>query len=186
TLGGAFDAKLHNDDLHADLKNLQTIKMMKMLIYPQVFESSLSGILDYNLKTRKGKLDATLPKGRFVPNAMTILVAQLAGFDLSREGFEGNLAGRINGEKIVSKLALRSHNASVTGDGVKLNTKTKQIDGRLHIVANDNPIDVNIRGNVSNPKVDVDVKNLLKREAEKYIDKQVGPQFENLLKGLFK
>ena len=186
TLGGALDAKLHNDDLHADLKNLQTMEMMKMLIYPQVFESSLTGILDYNLKTRKGKLDATLPEGRFVPNVMTILVDQLAGFDLSRERFEGNLTSSINGEKIVSELAMRSNNASVTGDGVKLNTKTKQIDARLHIVANDNPIDVNIRGHVSNPKVDVDVKNLLKREAEKYIEKQVGTQFEKLLKGLFK
>ena len=157
-----------------------------MLIYPQVFESSLTGILDYNLKTRKGKLDATLPEGRFVPNVMTILVDQLAGFDLSRERFEGNLASSINGEKIVSELAMRSNNASVTGDGVKLNTKTKQIDGRLHIVANDNPIDVNIRGHVSNPKVEVDVKNLLQREAEKYIEKQVGPQLEKLLKGIFK
>lgn len=186
TLGGAFDAKLHNDDLHADLKNLQTMEMMKMLIYPQVFDSTLTGILDYNLKTRKGKLDATLPKGRFVPNAMTILVAQLAGFDLSREQFEGNLAGSINGEKIVSKLAMRSNNASVTGDGVTLNTKTKQIDARLHIVANDNPIDVDIRGHVSKPKVEVDVTNLLQREAEKYIEKQVGPQLEKLLKGIFK
>ena len=186
TLGGAFDAKLHNDDLHADLKNLQTMDMMKMLIYPQVFESSLTGILDYNLKTRKGKFDATLPDGRFVPNVMTILVDQLAGFDLSREQFGGNLAGSINGENIVSKLAMRSNHASVTGDGVKLNTKTKQIDARLHIVANDNPIDVNMRGHVSNPKVEVDVKNLLQREAEKYIEKQVGPQFEKLLKGIFK
>lgn len=186
TLGGALDVKLHNDDLRADLKNLQTLEMMKMLIYPQVFESSLSGILDYNLKTRKGKLDATLAEGRFVPNVMTILVDQLAGFDLSRERFEGNLTSSINGEKIVAELALRSKNASVTGEGVKLNTKTKQIDARLHIVANDNPIDVNIRGHVSNPKVDVDVKNLLKREAEKYIEKQVGTQLEKLLKGLFK
>lgn len=186
TLGGALDVKLHNDDLRADLKNLQTLEMMKMLIYPQVFESSLSGILDYNLKTRKGKLDATLAEGRFVPNVMTILVDQLAGFDLSRERFEGNLTSSINGEKIVAELALRSNNASVTGEGVKLNTKTKQIDARLHIVANDNPIDVNIRGHVSNPKVDVDVKNLLKREAEKYIEKQVGTQLEKLLKGLFK
>ncbi|MEE8431818.1 MAG: hypothetical protein V3S16_11255, partial [Candidatus Desulfatibia sp.] len=186
TLGGAFDAKLHNDDLHAELKNLQTMEIMKMLIYPQVFESSLTGILDYNLKTRKGKLDATLAEGRFVPNVMTILVDQLAGFDLSRERFEGHLTSSINGEKIVAELALRSNNASVTGEGVKLNTKTKQIDARLHIVANDNPIDVNIRGHVGNPKVDVDVKNLLKREAEKYIEKQIGPQFEKLLKGLFK
>lgn len=186
TLGGALDVKLHNDDLRADLKNLQTLEMMKMLIYPQVFESSLSGILDYNLKTRKGKLDATLAEGRFVPNVMTILVDQLAGFDLSRERFEGNLTSSINGEKIVAELAMRSKNASVTGEGVKLNTKTKQIDARLHIVANDNPIDVNIRGHVSNPKVDVDVKNLLKREAEKYIEKQVGTQLEKLLKGLFK
>ena len=81
---------------------------------------------------------------------------------------------------------MRSNHASVTGDGIKLNTKTKQIDARLHIVANDNPIDVNIRGHVSNPKVEVDVKNLLQREAEKYIEKQVGSQFEKLLKGIYK
>ncbi|MBI9083271.1 MAG: hypothetical protein JEZ11_06695 [Desulfobacterales bacterium] len=186
TLGGALDARLLNDDLHADLKALQTLAMLRMLIYPQVFQSALTGTLDYNLKAKKGTLDTTLSDGRFVPTVMTTLIAQLARFDLTREVFQGKLTSHIDGEQILSDVDLRAANASVTGNNARLNAQTRQIDARLKIVANDNPLDVIIRGDVAKPKVDVDVKNLLQREAERYIEKQAGGQIKNLLKGLFK
>ena len=186
TLGGTVDATLHNDALHADLNAMQTQELLKMLIYPQVFRSGLTGILEYNLNAKKGGLDATLSQGQFVPTLMTSLIARLARFDLTGEVFHGNLTSDIDGEKILSNIDMRADNASVTGTNLKLITKTRQVDARLNVVANDNPIGVIVRGDVDKPKIDVDVKNLLQREAERYIEKQIGGQFKNLIKGLFK
>lgn len=186
TLGGAVDATLLNDDLHADLTGLQTMDLLAMLVYPQVFRSGLKGTLAYNLKSRKGRLETSLSQGKFVPTLMTSLTAQLARFDLTREVFQGSLISDIDKEIILSDLDLRAENASVVGQGARLNAQTRQIDARLKVVANNNPIDVVIRGDVNRPKVNVDVKNLLQREAERYIERQVGDQFKGLLKNLFK
>ena len=39
--GGKIDAKLHNDDFHADLSNIQTTQLLHMLMYRELFSSTL-------------------------------------------------------------------------------------------------------------------------------------------------
>jgi len=43
-VGGVVDAKLHNDDFHADIKAIKTLDALYMLIYPKVFKSSLKNL----------------------------------------------------------------------------------------------------------------------------------------------
>ncbi|MDA3945366.1 MAG: hypothetical protein PF439_01625 [Helicobacteraceae bacterium] len=103
-LGGSVDAKLHNDDFHADMRKLNTLGLLKMLIYPEII-----------------------------------------------------------------------------GKNVYLNSKSKQIDAKLDINANNNPLKVALKGSVDQPKVTVDASKLI----EKKLKKEAGKQINKLLKGLF-
>ncbi|RLA70029.1 MAG: hypothetical protein DRG24_07530, partial [Epsilonproteobacteria bacterium] len=95
TLGGSLDAKLLDDDFHADLKNIQTLDALEMLTYPEMFKSSLNGTLDYNLVSKKGLLDSTLSDGLFTQNVMMDLYKQYGKQDLYKEQFNGTLKSRI-------------------------------------------------------------------------------------------
>jgi hypothetical protein len=185
TLGGALDANLHDDDLHADLKGIQTLDALKMLIYPQVFNASLEGTLDYNLKSQKGLFDAKLGDGQFTQNIMIDLIKQLGRVDLYKERFKGTLQTKINKELTDTNLDMRSKKSSITGKNIKLNSKTEQINAKLDVVANNNPIGVKIKGNVNKPDVKVDVSKLIKKEAEKALEKGMKKQVDKLLKKLF-
>jgi hypothetical protein len=66
--GGKLDAKLHNDDFHADIKSMQTLDILHMLIYPEIFKSNLDAKVDYNLALSKGKMDGVLSDGKFTKN----------------------------------------------------------------------------------------------------------------------
>ena len=125
--GGKIDAKLHNDDFHADLKSIQTLDALHILMYPEVFKSSLVGTLDYNLAKEKGVMKADLVDGKFTKNQMLSLIKQYAHVDLYKERFKGKLGADINKENIVASLDLKSNTSSIKTKNTKLNSKTKKI-----------------------------------------------------------
>lgn len=179
--GGNIDAKLHNDDFHADLASLQTLDLLKILIYPEVFKSSLNGVIDYNIANAKGIFNARLTDGRFTQNQMLNLVKQYGRVDLYVQEFKGDVSADINKENILATLNLNSNSSSIKTKNTKLNSRTKQIDSKIDIVANKNPLSIRLKGNIASPKVSIDAQKIIEKEATKAIKKQVG----NLLKGLF-
>jgi hypothetical protein len=168
-----------------------------MLIYPEMFKSSLDAKLDYNLALKKGKFIGYLKDGSFTKNEMLDLIKQYARIDMYVEKFKGDLNADINAEKITASVELKSNTSSIKSKDTKLDTKAKTIDSKIDIVANNNPISVTLKGNISSPKVSVDANELIKREAEKVIKKEVNKIIEkeveksldkelgDLLKGFF-
>jgi len=186
---GKVDAKLHNDDFHADLKGVQTLDVLHMLIYPEIFKSSLNAKVDYNLALSKGKMDGHLVDGKFIKNQAFSLIRQYAKIDLCAEKFKGDVGADIDKENIVASLDLRSNTSSIITKNTYLNSKTKKIKSKIDIVANHNPISVKLSGDVNSPKVEVDATELMKKEASKALQKEVkkrlGKDVGGLLKGLF-
>ena len=187
--GGKLDAKLHNDDFHADLTAVQTLDVLHMLIYPEIFKSSLNAKVDYNLALAKGKMDGHLVDGVFTKNQVFSLVKQYAKIDLCAEKFKGDVKADINKENILASLDLKSNTSSIITKNTYLNSKTKKIKSKIDIVANHNPITVKLSGAVNSPKVEVDATKLVKKEAtkavEKELEKKLGKDAGKLLKGLF-
>ena len=98
-----------------------------------------------------------------------------------KETFKGDVSANINKEKILANLDLKSRTSSIKTTNTKLNTKTQQIDSKLLIVANKNPINTHLTGDINQPKVSVDLENFIKSKAGKKAEKELG----RLLKKLF-
>jgi len=178
--GGKIDAALHNDDFHADLQSIQTLDALHILIYPEIFKSSLVGTLDYNLLQEKGVMKADLLDGKFTKNQMLTLIKQYAHTDLYKERFKGNVRADINKENIVASLNLKSNKSSIDTKNTKLNSKTKQINSKIDINANGNPIVITLSGNADSPKVKIDAEKLIQKEAEKAVKKELNNFFKKL------
>ena len=178
--GGKIDATLHNDDFHADLKSIQTLDALHILIYPEVFKSTLVGTLDYNLAKEKGVMKADLLDGKFTKNQMLSLIKQYAHVDLYKERFKGDVRADINKENIVASLDLKSNRSSIKTKNTKLNSKTKKINSKIDINADGNPIIITLTGNATSPKVKIDAEKLIKKEAEKAIKKELNNFFKKL------
>ena len=172
--GGKIDAKLHNDDFHADLVNVATLKLLHMLTYPELFKASLNAKVDYNLASSKGDVDGQLRDGRFVKNKTFDLIKQYAKINMYKEVFKGDISANINKEKLLANLDLKSKTSSIKTKNTKLNTKTQQIDSKLLIVANKNPINTHLTGDINQPKVSVDLEAFMKSKAGKKVEKELG------------
>jgi len=186
---GKVDAKLHNDDFHADINALQTLDILDMLIYPKIFKSKIDATLEYNLASSQGNFKGFLSEGSFTRNQVLDLTKQYAHIDLYKQRFKGNVGADIKKENIVASLDLKSNTSSITTKNTYLNTKTKRIKSVIDINANGNPLVVKLSGNVERPKVQVDASKILKKEATKAVtkelEKHLGKDVGNLLKGLF-
>ncbi len=179
--GGKINLKVHNDDLHADLYSIKTLNISKILIYPELFNSYLNGNLDYNLAKENGIFNGTLKDGKFIKNHILTLVQNYARIDLYRENFKGRVNAKINKEKILSSLYLKSNSSSITTKNTKLNTKTKKIKSKIDINANNNHLTLKLTGDIEEPKIEIDAQKLIEDEIKKEVNKKLG----NFLKGLF-
>jgi len=186
---GKIDAKLHNDTLVADIKSVQTLKVLHMLYYPEIFKSSLNARLNYDLKVKKGKFNGKLLNGKFTENEMLSLLRDVAKINLYKENFKGDVSAVINKENILASLALNSNTSSISTKDSKINSKTKEVDSKINIVANKNLLFVKITGTTDNPKIELDASEVLKAKAKakifKQIDKNVKGDVGNLLKSFF-
>jgi hypothetical protein len=183
---GDIDVKLHNDDLHADLKALQTLKILDMLIYPEVFKSSLNGVLDYNLLAQKGKFSGTLVDGKFTQNQMLTLLKKYAKEDLYKQKFKGDVDANINKENILASLSLKSNTSSIITKNTKINSKSNKINSKIDIVANKHPLSLTIKGDINSPKINIDANELIKSQAKDAIIKKLNKKdskLGNILKG---
>ncbi len=176
-LGGEIRATLDDRKLHADLDSLNTLRALYMLMYPEIFDARLDGTLDYRLDTKKGVLDARLSKGRFTRNAAFDLLRQYTTLNLYEERFKGNLKSLIRDKLIVSDLDLKSNRSSISTHGARFDAAAKRIDAKVHVDANNNPIDFYLRGNVENPKIRIDANKLIEREAGKQINRLLNDLF---------
>lgn len=187
--GGKLDAKLHNDDFVANLNALQTLDILDMLIYPKVFKSSIDGKLTYNLANAKGDFKGLLSNGKFMPNQVLDLTKQYAHIDLYKQRFKGDVNAKINKEKILASLDLKSNTSSIVTKNTKIDSKANTIDSKIDINANGHPLSVTLRGDINRPKIGVDAKKIIQKEAgkaiKKEIQKRIGNDAGNLLKGLF-
>ncbi|MBU0631356.1 hypothetical protein KKA17_01805 [bacterium] len=179
--GGKVDAILHNDDLRADLSDVRTLPILEMLTYPQIFDSSLGGRFEYNIAKKSGKLDAKLTDGHFVNTQMINLVKQYTKTDLYKEKFLGRLSAGIDQENIVASLHLNSNNAKIDTKNLKLNSNTKHLEATIRVEANQNPLTLILKGEMSHPRITIDATELIEKEAGKAINKEIN----KFLKGLF-
>jgi len=184
--GGKIEAKLHNDELHADISSVDAKKVLYMLMYPQIAQAMLNAKLDYNLAQSKGSMKAQVSDAVFAKNQTFDLIKQYTKIDMYREHFNGNTDAKIDKENILASIDLRSKEASIKTMATKLNTKTNMIDTDITIRAKKNEISARLVGDVNAPKIIVDLEKLMKSEAGKAIEEKVDKVIQKEINKLFK
>jgi len=187
---GTIDVKLHNDDLHVEMKKLQTLEILDMLLYPKVIESFVDAKLDYNMVASKGDLKGYITDGHFTKNQVLDLTKKYANIDLYKQTFQGDLGAKIVQENIDASCDLKSNTSEIKTTHTYLNTKTQKIKSTIYVSANKHPLTVKLHGKIASPKVKIDASKIVKKEAKKALEKEINKHIkdkniQNLLKGLF-
>ncbi|MCF6341154.1 MAG: hypothetical protein L3J10_10475 [Sulfurimonas sp.] len=176
--GGIIDVKLHNDDFSADLKSVQTMELLHMLKYPEIFKATLDAKIKYDLASSKGIFTGGVVDGNFANNKTFNLIKKYTKFDMYRESFNGDINAIINKEKIIASLDLRSKQASIKAKEAKIDTKKQTIDSDITFQAKKNIITANLSGDINSPKVKIDLEKFMKSKAGEKVNKELNKLFK--------
>jgi len=179
---GKLDAKIVDEKIDADFKNLHALDILKMLGYPEIMDAPLNGTFTYNTKTQKGELDSRFDKATLTPSKMTKLVNNFTRTDLTKERFnQGTLISLINKEIIKSNLQMQSSKMRLNSKKFIINSKKQLIDARFAIKIKKYPGEVIVKGDLNAPSVKLDAKSMITPEVEE----KVGKEINRFLKKLF-
>ncbi len=187
TLGGTFDFDLKNDQLKANLKNIDVQELSTMLDYSKIFDAKANFVLDYDLLSKKGNLSGKLLNGHFLENNFTTLINQLTKGDLTKEVYETfDINSQIDDKVLTSDLIMKSQNTQLTTKNSVLDLKQDLIDAKIDTTIKDKTFAVSVNGQTSAPKISLDVKDLLKEQLNKQLEKKKEKLQEKLNKALGK
>ena len=171
-IGGDLDFTLKNDDLVATLTNASVKELSYMMYKPEFFDSKGDFSLNYNTITKKGNLVGKLLNGHFLPNDFSILINQLAKFDLTREIYETvDLNSDINDNQLTSTLLMKSKNTQIESKDAFLDLDKNLIDAKLNTQIKNSSFNLSLKGEINKPKISLDAKDLLKNELDKKLEK---------------
>ncbi len=175
-LDGSLDFELLNDDLKADIKQIDIKKLTYMMYYPEFFTSKADVNLAYNLKEQKGQILGNLVKGQFLPNEYSKLINTFAKFDITREIYEKvDLKSNIDKKIISSTLNMKSNLTSIDVTKSIIDLDKSTIDALIKTELKGIKFNTTVVGDLNAPKVSVDTTELLKmklkEESERAIKK---------------
>jgi hypothetical protein len=184
-LGGNFDFNLIDNKLNANLKEVNIQELLYMLDYPKIFDSKGNFLLNYDLLVKKGEVTGKLVNGHFLANDFSILLNNLAKFDLTKELYETfDINSQINDRVLTSDLTMKSPNTQIDIKDSILDLEHKQIDAKINTTIKDKTFAIGVKGETSSPKISFDSKELLKEELNKQLEKKKDKIEEKLNKVL--
>lgn len=171
-VGGTLNFNLKNDIFNLKLDNANMKDLLYKMNKPEIFDSKANFDLQYDLAIKKGKLNANLLNGHFLPNDYSNIISQLAKFDLTKEIYETvKIESNINEKQFVSNLNMQSKNTQIQANDAFLDFDKNLIDTKLNTKIKDNNFVITLKGDMKKPNIGLDTKELLKNEVEKNRDK---------------
>lgn len=182
SLGGNVDAELNGDNFNAKIKEVDLDSVLNMAQIQKVFSSKVNGDLVYNTASEKGTLKARLDNGRFLQNQLTDALKQYAKFDATGLVFNNiSLNSDINKMVLNSALNMQSGDFSLSGQNIITDLEKSTINAKLKTTLKKDALGIKLSGNLTSPKVELDLGELLKSRLGNEVQKSVGKELEKTL-----
>ena len=167
-LKGNLNYKLLNDDFTANLKNINVLKALYMMHYPEVFDSSVNLDIKYNLATSTGLANGLLTKGTFVKNKYSSMLDKFARFDITKEVYDKvTLESKINKNIIHSIMRFKSKYTKIDIEESVLDTLKKTTNTLIKTNIKGLKFDTRVKGNVNSPNLTLEGKKYLQKSIDK-------------------
>lgn len=182
SLGGNVDAELNGDNFNAKIKEVDLDSVLSMAQIQKVFSSKVNGDLAYNTASEKGTLKARLDNGKFLKNQLTDALKQYAKFDATGLVFNNiSLNSDINKMVLNSALNMQSGDFSLSGQNIITDLEKSTINAKLKTTLKKDTLGIKLSGNLTSPKVELDLGELLKSRLGNEVQKSVGKELEKTL-----
>ncbi|RLA73146.1 MAG: hypothetical protein DRG78_22910, partial [Epsilonproteobacteria bacterium] len=184
---GNLKGTLIDDDLKVTIKGIESLKLLNMLYYPELFKSTIDSNLVYNLKTKQGISDLVMNNGKFLVNQLTQTIKKYIKKDLTQEVYKvAKINTKINNQILNSNLYMESKNSKITSDKTLVDLEQNTIDSNINMKYYKYDLGIKLSDSLESPKVKIDASKLIKSKVTKKIkealEKKIGDKLSDDLK----
>ena len=179
---GKINGVLKNNKLNVNIKDINSIQLLNMMNYPEVFILKLDLKLDYDLANKKGESNILLTNGQFLVSQLSQTIKSLIGKDLTAEIYKTtDIKTKIDNLKLDSILFMKSKNSQIKSKKLYVDLNNNYLDSILDMQFFGLDVEIEANGELISPKIKVDVGKVLKSKAKQKIKNDLG----GLLKKFF-
>lgn len=166
---GTAVAKLANDKVQANLKDIKIEKLLYTLGYDEFYLANANVNANYDLKASKGDFKADLKDGKIAQSGFTNLLKTVLGRDLTQEAYKtGSADGKINKQVISFNAATKSDRTDISIKNGVINDDKLSIPVKANIEKTD--IEIKITGTTEKPSYSVSSQYLQNKIKDKILD----------------
>lgn len=166
-LGGKVEAQLRGQDMALQLTDLQAEEVSRLMNMPEVFRSSITGQMNYQLNTQAGKFNINLYDGQILPNQFSQLLNAAARFDITREVYrQVHSQGMIDHGVITADIDMQGQLTHINSTNAVIDLPKQQVQAKLDVAIKDLKLPVSITGHLHHPDIKMDASQLIGKQAE--------------------
>jgi hypothetical protein len=171
---GTINGTLIKDEVKVDIKNLNSLKLLDMLYYPKIYNSTVNLNLAYNLKSQKGKSNLVMYNGQFLTNQLSETIKKFIKKDLTKEIYRvAKVNTIINKQKLYSDIYMESKNSKIKSDKIFIDLDKNIINTDIDLIYYKYKVGVNLTDKLTKPKVKFNLNNVVKSKVQEKINKVI-------------
>lgn len=181
---GKINGTLVKDILKLSIKDVNSLKLLNIMYYPEIYDSSINLDLDYNLTSKKGTSNLVMNNGKFLTNQLSQTIKKFIKKDLTKEIYEiAKIDTKINNQKLDSTLLMTSANSKISSKKMFIDLEKSTIDSKIDMEYFKYKIGLTLTDDLTSPKVKIDANKLLKSKAKtkvsEAIEKKLGDKLDD-------
>ncbi len=164
-----------NEELRAELKAVSLEKVLRQLSFPPLLSAKIHGVASYDLKDEIVLLNTKLKETRFRRTNITNVLQNLTGIDVLKDVYDDSVFTAGYQDSILTSM-LRIDNGinHLYLNKTSMNSKTNAVTGEFDLFINEQELLGEIYGTLDDPKVNLDMSQLIRYQVNKKINNFFG------------
>ena len=171
---GKINGTLVKDILNLSIKDVNSLKLLNMMYYPEIYDSKIDLNLDYNLTSKKGTSNLVMNDGKFLTNQLSQTIKKFIKKDLTTEIYKvATINTKIDDQKLNSTLLMTSTNSKISSQKLFIDLEKSTIDSKIDMEYFKYKIGLTLTDDLTSPKVKIDANQLLKSKAKTKVSEAI-------------
>jgi len=186
-LGGNIKYLYKNNIFNLKLSNISLVRMFKRFGYPTLLEANLFGVIDYDILKKVMTINTKLKQAHFNRTKITDIILDKTGLDVQKETFnKSTFTGKYQNNLLKADLKIDNGKSHLFLKNIKMNSIKNSIHSKFSLKIKGEVLEGIIYGTLKNPKVNVDMSQLIKYQMSKSMNSIVGTDNMQNVKNGFK
>ena len=183
--GGMIDFLYKKDMLYIDLEKVSLTLLMNLFPYPKVLDAQINGNINYDYKQEKLLIQTDINNTRFLNSDLVQNVFKKSGVNMLKENFPySSLRATYQNKVLQGNIILKNKQSHFYLTNTIVDSKRDTVQALFDLKMQGQEFAGKIYGSPKHPKIDLNMKKLMRYQMDKQLDSVMGKGNRKLMESM--